>query len=179
VLLVYPGSEEVLLVNLVHLEPKRRPIFPLDHGKQKDWKGKVREKGDGGTKTRKRRRTLVSAAQGLSISRDVDDADEDEDEEIDDGNVFSDDPDTDPESSSPDQGIDKTPVLNGREEVEPPSLDGWKIDIRSWGEQDEYGQGRERVQPALMNCALGMGGRVIVGVGSASSVWVWNLGLGE
>jgi polycomb protein EED len=179
VLLVYPGSEEVLLVNLVHLVPKRRPVFPLDYGKEK---GKEREAGGGSTKTRKRRRTLVDATQGLSISQDVDD-DKDGDEEADNGNVYADNSDTDPESNAPDQEIDKTPVLNGREEVDPPELEGWKIDIKGWVEQgkeeegEEYGQERGQAGLTLMNCALGMGGRVIVGVGSASSVWVWNLEL--
>jgi hypothetical protein len=82
-------------------------------------------------------------------------------------------------------------VLNGREEVEPPGLEGWKISL--WdgdegakeegdgdvdGDGEEYGHERRRT-PRLMNCALGMGGRVIVGVGSGSSLWVWDLNLGS
>lgn len=178
--LVYPGSEEALLVNLAHLEPKRRPVFPLDYDEttegRKGQKGKQREEtsdsnwNGGGTQREKRRhtgrgRTLVDAAQDLSISQVAEDEDL-----IDDGNVYAKDPDTD-ESSSPDV-VDKTPVLNGREEVEPPGLEGWRISTLV-GEDD--GQKRILKSPRLMNCAFGMGGRVIVGVGSQSNVWVWNL----
>jgi len=149
------------MVNLVHLKPKEIPVFPLDVVKDK---GKNGSGGATKRRTKRKMKALVDAAQGMSIGQDAEGEGEDV-EEVDDGNVYADDPDTD-EGSSCDEGIDKTPVLNGREEVEPPGLEGWKMSI---------GGGDERRMPSLMNCALGMGGRVIVGVGSESSLWVWNL----
>jgi hypothetical protein len=163
-------------VNLAHLEPKRRPVFPLDYFKEK-------EKEAGTLRTKKRsktgkRRTLVTATQGLSLS--LEDNGNEDNAEIDDGNVYVDDSDDPDGSGSADEEIDKTPVLNGREEVEPPGLEGWKIDIGETEKREDGAaedQRRERASPRLMNCALGMGGRVIVGVGSGSSLWVWNLNL--
>ena len=144
--LIYPegrgeGGGDFLMVNLAHLKPKGMPVFPLDD------KGKMTKR-----RTKRKMKALVDAAQGLSIV------------EGDDGNVYADDRDTD----ESDEGIDKTPMLNGREEVEPPGLEGWKMSILGGGEE-------EHRKPSLKNCALGMGGRVIVGVGTESSMWVWNL----
>ena len=171
--LVYPKSETILMVNLTHLEPKRRPVYPLDYRKE-NGKGKERD----GTpvakerikKARKRRRTLVDATRGLSFAQDVDQEDENYDEETDDEPIYVDDPDDADEPGSPDEEIDKTPIFNGREEVTPPGLEGWTINI---GQEGEGPQETSR----LMNCSLGIGGRVIVGVGTGSSLWVWHLNL--
>jgi polycomb protein EED len=151
----------VPLLNLYHT-PTHDPVVTLVYPERRDGGGgdflmvnlvHLKPKGipvfplDGGATKKRKMKALVDAAQGLSIVQ------------ADDGNVYADDPDTE----ESDEEIDKTPLLNGREEVEPPGLEGWKMSI--------LGEG-----PRLMNCALGMGGRMIVGVGSESSLWVWKIG---
>jgi len=49
-------------------------------------------------------------------------------------------------------------------EVEIPLLKGWEIDT-------ENGEDTTR---KLITCAMGLGGRVIVGVGTNKSLWVWR-----
>ena len=50
------------------------------------------------------------------------------------------------------------------EETKLPLLKGWQIDT-------EEG---EDAASKLINCAMGLGGRVIVGVGTNKSLWVWR-----
>lgn len=50
------------------------------------------------------------------------------------------------------------------EETKLPLLKGWQIDT-------EEG---EDTASKLINCAMGLGGRVIVGVGTNKSLWVWR-----
>ena len=51
------------------------------------------------------------------------------------------------------------------EEVQLPLLKGWQVDITENGED---------TASKLMTCAMGLGGRIIVGVGTNKSLWVWR-----
>jgi len=51
------------------------------------------------------------------------------------------------------------------EEVKLPLLKGWQIDTT---------ENREDTASKLITCAMGLGGRVIVGVGTNKSLWVWR-----
>ena len=143
---VYPGARDFLMVNLIHLSPKKRPPFPLDLKEQGNVKVGM---------------ALANATQGLHISGDdglgsgsaVPDVIED------DGNEYA---DVD-RTTSYDQEINTTPVLNGREEVERHLLTGWKVELDGGMDGDK----------TLMHCAMGIGGRVIIGVGSKGTLWVW------
>jgi len=53
-------------------------------------------------------------------------------------------------------------LLNARAEVVPPPLVGWELGIDDLDEK------------TLCSCALGADGRMIVGVGSKGSLWVWR-----
>ncbi len=142
------------MVNLIHLSAKKRPPFPLDH------LDKLKEQGN--TKVGV---ALAQATQRLNISGGdtglVGRASSDRPEVIedDDGNEYADVERTTPE----DQEIDTSPVLNGREEVKPHLLTGWKVGL------DEGMDGDKN----LMYCAMGIGGRVVIGAGSKGTLWVW------
>ena len=50
------------------------------------------------------------------------------------------------------------------EEAKLPLLQGWQIDTENG----------EDMASKLITCAMGLGGRVIVGVGTNKSLWVWR-----
>jgi polycomb protein EED len=56
-----------------------------------------------------------------------------------------------------------TPFIQRRPVVIPPGIDCRRIDINE-----------EDPEKRLISCAMGMGGRVVVGVGSKGSLWVWR-----
>ncbi|KDR84928.1 hypothetical protein GALMADRAFT_233399 [Galerina marginata CBS 339.88] len=55
------------------------------------------------------------------------------------------------------------PIILRRPTVVPPGIDCWTIDIND-----------EDPAKTLTSCAMGMGGRVVVGVGSKGTLWVWR-----
>lgn len=143
---IYPGTKDFLMLNLSHLSPKKPPPFPFD------------------LETIKKR---SNAAAGASLARATEDLHIDNGggaytPEVvdDDGNEY-----VNMDRGTPEvQEIDTSPVFNGREEVVPPPINGWKIGIED--ETDD--------STSLMHCAMGTGGRIIVGVGSKSTLWVWR-----
>lgn len=50
------------------------------------------------------------------------------------------------------------------EKAELPLLKGWQVDAENG----------EDMASKLITCAMGLGGRVIVGVGTSKSLWVWR-----
>ncbi|KAJ3491412.1 hypothetical protein NLJ89_g11340 [Agrocybe chaxingu] len=59
-------------------------------------------------------------------------------------------------------------LYNGRNEITPPGLFSWKISVESC-EWDKTSSGAK-----LMRCAMGAGGRIVVGVGEKGMFWVWR-----
>jgi polycomb protein EED len=63
-------------------------------------------------------------------------------------------------------------IINNTSDVTPsatddakaPLLKGWQIDT----------EGGENAAGKLITCAMGLGGRMIIGVGTNKSLWVWR-----
>ena len=138
------------MLNLSHLSPKKPPPFPLDLETIKERSNAAA----GASLTRATEELHIGSGSGTGTGTHTPEVVDD------DGNEY-----VNVDRATPEiQEIDTSPVFNGREEVVPPPLNGWKIGI-----EDEANNGT-----ALMHCALGMGGRIIVGVGSKSTLWVWR-----
>jgi hypothetical protein len=140
------------MLNLSHLSPKKPPPFPLDLETIKERSNAAA----GASLTRATEDLHISSGSGSGTGTGTHTPEVVDD----DGNEY-----VNVDRATPEiQEIDTSPVFNGREEVVPPPLNGWKIGI-----EDESSNGT-----ALMHCALGTGGRIVVGVGSKSTLWVWR-----
>lgn len=62
--------------------------------------------------------------------------------------------------------VNNAPVGVRSEDMVPPSIDCRRISI-------EFAKGRSS-EETLINCAVGLDGQMIVGVGTKGSVWVWR-----
>ncbi|KAF9535413.1 hypothetical protein CPB83DRAFT_753678 [Crepidotus variabilis] len=144
ILFTYPNSTSFDMINVCHLSPKRVPPFPLDLETPE---------------TPERQTTPTPSSTRAAAPEGVHTDVEDEREVLD-----------ELDGTPPVQVINKTPVINGREEVPPPGLEGWTIDIRDHDNGFKVWDDNKK----LMNVAMGVDGQFIVGVGSGGSLWVWR-----
>lgn len=133
------------MVNVRHFSPKPTPIFPLDPEVFT-----LDDRQETPTPTRSRSQTLRPTS-----------SDEDDDEDSDRS--------TSKEPSVP-REINKAPLLNGREELQLSTIEGWKVDFKDDARRFNVADEEKRV----MDVAMGLDGQIIVGVGTKSSVWVWK-----
>ena len=68
-----------------------------------------------------------------------------------------------PQHYSRDEELEGNAKANDAEEP-PPLLKGWQVDTENG----------ENTASKLITCAMGLGGRVIVGAGTNKSLWVWR-----
>ncbi|KAF9481000.1 hypothetical protein BDN70DRAFT_931236 [Pholiota conissans] len=104
------------------------------------------------------------------------DHNDDESQDDDDEATVKDGEDEDTEKGEEDDDDDEdeegfqeiTDFINRRPNIEvPPIQVGWSIGL-------EQGTGQRDEGQRMMACAMGVGGRIIVGVGTKGTVWVWR-----
>ena len=134
------------MLNLSHLSPRKRPPFPAEH---------LKDGNDTG---------LAGATQQMHIGGEDDDEEEQEEKDDDDDEDQEDGEQSDGSKEEDDERkrIEQQPaVLSVRSQVIPPPLTGWQLGINDEGK-------------TIHSCVMGVGGRMIVAIGSKGSLWVWR-----
>lgn len=146
--IVYPGDSAACIFNVACMSPRSIPPFPAAVEKLLQ---------DPATNTD----PLSKAAKKLNINRD-DSQPPNEDRNREEG--------SDEEEDEDDDDVDEVPEprdnsLSQRPETSCPVIAGRLLFI----------DGAADSQARLMDCEMGMGGRMVVGVGTEGCVWVWTL----
>ncbi|KAF8971377.1 WD40-repeat-containing domain protein [Flammula alnicola] len=158
ILFVYPKAFSFSMLNASHMSARAPPPFPREAQQllQNNTDPADPPQNAAAAADAADSAALASAtAEHLHLSGggDEDDVDVDEDEEARRGE----------QEAEEEERI--SGFVNRRAEIVPPGIVGWTIGVEDEDEEDGRG---------LMSCAMGLGGRVVVGVGMKGSVWVWR-----
>ncbi|KAF5312570.1 hypothetical protein D9619_003501 [Psilocybe cf. subviscida] len=167
---VYPNAPHFTMLNPVHMKPRQVPDFPYPELNRYPADGPTEGGGGDGEGEEER---------------------DQEPEEEDDGDDAPPNPRLDKGKGKEKETVpwnsdysakfvphdgDKPEVISEpirrRVGATPPPIEGWRVELREDNSNQQAGSESERRR--LMNVAVTGGGRMIVGVGTQGSIWVWR-----